>query len=76
MSFPVLLRNGQLAQVRHDAMTAKAGFPLMGRLANDQLELWTAEGYYRENHTEHPLDIVRGVNVALTAADLEKRPRK
>lgn len=74
MSTPVLLRNGTLAEiVRGNPITCPAGFPLTGRTRNGQLELWKSCGHWREDGTEHPLDIVRGLHVPLTAADLEKR---
>lgn len=67
MSRRVILRNGQRAEIIESPMVLLAsGFAFQGRTASGQLELWTARGNWREDGTEHPLDIIRGLFVALT----------
>lgn len=64
---PVILRNGQRAEIIDSPVTILAtGFAFQGRTASGQLELWTARGCWREDGTEHPLDIIRGLFVQLT----------
>jgi hypothetical protein len=63
----VILRNGQRAEIIESPVTILAtGFGLQGRTDKGQLELWTADGHWREDKTPHPLDIIRGLYVALT----------
>lgn len=54
------LRNGESS--RFIGKSESAAFPVLGRRGGDgPLELWTAHGHWREDASEHPLDIVRCV---------------
>jgi hypothetical protein len=63
----VILRNGMRADIIGLSVEMLCtGFAYQGRTTTGTLELWTALGHWREDKTEHPLDIIRGLFVELT----------
>jgi hypothetical protein len=63
----VILRNGLRALIiEAPVLLLNTGFTFQGRTEAGQLELWTADGHWREDKTPHELDIVRGLFVELS----------
>jgi hypothetical protein len=63
----VILRNGLRALISDNPVIAlNTAFALQGQTETGQLELWTADGHWREDKTPHDLDIVRGLFVELS----------
>lgn len=62
MKYGVFLRNGEAADV--ERKDCAVGFGVLGkrRAEGSGLEMWTKDGHWREDRTEHPFDIVLFVN--------------
>lgn len=72
----VQLRNGQRAQIVHVPIAALAtGFHYYGQTERGEYHFWCESGHWRENRTEHPLDIVRGLHVPLDADAQHPQPK-
>lgn len=56
---PVKLRNGEIAWLIKRVRIEP--FEICGRREQGAYELWRCTGHWREDKTEHPLDIVEGI---------------
>ncbi len=53
--FPVVLRNREAAFI---SRCPEGPFELQGTTNAGSYDLWTKDGFWREDGTEHPLDII------------------